>query len=168
VLTRAPDGGGQDLLGIYLNDHLAGATAGAELAHRMARSQAGPASAGTLQGLAAEIARDRSALRDIMAGLGVPVRAYKVAAGWVGEKAGRLKLNGELLRFSPLSRLMEIEGLISGVSGKLSLWRVLIAAEGAHPQLDPEELTALATRAEDQLERLHELRDAAGRIAFMP
>src|SRR5205814_8177742 len=29
---------GHRVLGIYLNDHLAGATAGAELAHRMART----------------------------------------------------------------------------------------------------------------------------------
>ena len=30
-----------DLLGVYLNDHLAGATAGSELAKRMARSHRG-------------------------------------------------------------------------------------------------------------------------------
>ena len=29
-----------------------------------------------------------------MASLGVTVRAYKVGAAWIGEKAGRLKFNG--------------------------------------------------------------------------
>lgn len=87
MVTIAPEGAGRDLLGIYLNDHLAGATAGVELAHRMARSHSGPEAASTMRSLAAEIARDRSALRDIMAGLGVPARAYKVCAGWIGEAA---------------------------------------------------------------------------------
>src|ERR1700689_3142758 len=92
----------REMIGIYLNDHLAGATGGVELAQRMARShtgQAGPA----MQRLAAEIAQDRSALREIMAALDVPSRAYKVCAGWIGEKAGRLKLNGRLRSRSPLS-----------------------------------------------------------------
>ena len=64
------------LLGIYLNDHLAGATAGTELARRMARSHRGREDSGPLNRLAAEIAQDRSALTDIMAALGVTVRAY--------------------------------------------------------------------------------------------
>ena len=53
---------GTSLLGIYLNDHLAGATAGTELARRMARSHRGQEESGPLNRLAAEIAQDRSAL----------------------------------------------------------------------------------------------------------
>jgi hypothetical protein len=105
---------GSNLLGIYLNDHLAGATAGTELARRMARShRGGEGSAredsGALDRLAAEIAQDRSALLTIMAALGITVRAYKVGAAWIGEKAGRLKFNGRLLARSPLSDLEELE-----------------------------------------------------------
>jgi hypothetical protein len=156
-------------LKIYLQDHFAGATAGVELAKRAAGNNDGDAEfGGPLRRIAAEVDEDREQLRRLMARLEVEPDRIKTTLFWAGEKAGRLKLNGELLSFSPLSRLMEIEGLISGVSGKLSLWRVLIAAEDAHPQLDPDELNALATRAEDQLARLHELRDAAGRIGFMP
>ena len=84
---------GHDLLGIYLNDHLAGATGGLELARRMAASHRGPAADGALQRLAAEVAQDRAALEDIMAALGIPVRAYKVYAAWIGEKAARLNSN---------------------------------------------------------------------------
>ena len=78
------------ILGIYLNDHLAGATAGTELAHRMARSHGDEEDSGTLRRLAAEIGQDRTALLDITAGLGIKVRRYKVGAAWIGEKAGRL------------------------------------------------------------------------------
>jgi hypothetical protein len=86
----------------------------------------------------------------------------------VVEKLGRLKPNGELLKFSPLSRLVEIEGLITGVSGKLSLWRVLLDVQDGYPALDEAALTRLADRAEEQRERLLALRGAAAKIAFMP
>jgi hypothetical protein len=90
-----------DLLGIYLNDHLAGATGGLELARRVAASHRGPGAGAAVQRLAAEVAQDRAALEDIMRVLGIPVRVYKVYAAWIGEKAARLKLNGYLLARSP-------------------------------------------------------------------
>ncbi len=76
------------MIGIYLNDHLAGATAGTQLARRMARSHQGREDGSELQAIAAEIGRDRAALLDIMASLGVAVRGYKAGAAWIGEKAG--------------------------------------------------------------------------------
>ena len=76
------------MLGIYLNDHLAGATAGTELAHRTARSRGDGQDNGTLRRLAAEIAQDRAALLDIMAALGIKVRRYKAVAAWAGRRAG--------------------------------------------------------------------------------
>lgn len=88
------------MLGIYLNDHLAGATAGSELAHRMARSHRGREDGGPLSRLAVEIAKDRWALLNIMDSLDVTVRAYKVGAAWIGEKAGRLKLPTSQTRMS--------------------------------------------------------------------
>jgi hypothetical protein len=154
-------------LPIYLNDHHAGATAGAELAKRAAKNnrdnpQFGPA----LAAIASEIDEDHDSLRRIMARLEVTEDRVKAAAFWAGEKVGRLKLNGELLQFSPLSRLVEIDGLISGVSGKLSLWRVLLDIAPRDSRLDAAELERLVARAEDQVARLHELRSAAAHEAF--
>jgi hypothetical protein len=59
----------RDMLGVHLNDHLAGATAGRELASRMARSHRGREESGPLDRLAAEIAQDRSALLTMKASL---------------------------------------------------------------------------------------------------
>ena len=79
----------QDLLGVYLNDHLAGATVGVGLARRMAASaEPGSESAAVIKPLVSEIAADRSALVTMMAAVGVKVRGYKVLAAWAGEKAG--------------------------------------------------------------------------------
>ena len=108
----------QDPLGIYLNDHLAGATAGLELARRVAGARQVPATGPELQRFAEEVAEDRDALLRIMGTLGVPVRSYKVWAAWAGEKAGRLKPNGHLTTRSPLSNLEELEILRLGVEGK--------------------------------------------------
>src|ERR1700752_1744069 len=102
----------QDLLGVYLNDHLAGSTAGTGLVRRMAATaEPGSEHATVLNRLAIEITEDRSALLRIMAALGIQVRGYKVFAAWAGEKIGRLKLNGHLLTRSPLSDLEETEFL---------------------------------------------------------
>jgi hypothetical protein len=85
---------GGDLLGIYLNDHFAGATGGLELARRAAASQRGRLAGAELASLVAEIRADRAALQDMMAALGVKARRYKVGAAWAAEKVGRLKFNG--------------------------------------------------------------------------
>lgn len=152
----SPDGPG--LLSIYLNDHLAGATGGAELARRLARAERGSADGATLARLAGEIVEDRQALRELMHELGVPVRQYKVYAGWVAERVGRLKLNGRLLSRSPLSRLVELELLRLGVEGKVAGWRTLKVVAAARGSPSTERLDTLIARAQDQSETLEDLR----------
>jgi hypothetical protein len=156
---------GHDLLCFYLNDHLAGATGGLELARRVAGSHRGPAADSALQGLAAEVAQDRAGLVDIMGALGIPVRGYKVYAAWIGEKAARLKLNGHLLTRSPLSDLEELEMLRLGVEGKAAGWRTLRALAETDKRLDPGRLDELIARARGQADLLEELRvRAAGQV----
>jgi hypothetical protein len=152
-----------DLLGVYLNDHLAGSTVGLELARRMAasaepESEPESESATVLRGLVAEIAEDRSALLAIMATLGIPVRGYKVFAAWAGEKLGRLKLNGHLLSRSPLSSLEETEILRLGVEGKAACWRTLRALASRDSRLDAGHLDELLARADRQSSALESRR----------
>jgi hypothetical protein len=148
-----------DLLGVYLNDHLAGSTGGLELARRMAASaESESESATVLRGLVAEIAEDRSALLAIMATLGIPVRGYKVFAAWAGEKIGRLKLNGHLLSKSPLSSLEETEILRLGVEGKACGWRTLRVLASRDSRLDAGHLDELLARADRQSSALETLR----------
>lgn len=149
------------MLGIYLNDHLAGATAGTELAHRAARSHGDGQNGGTLRRLAAEIAQDRAALLDIMAALGIKVRRYKVGAAWVGEKVGRLKFNGRLFARSTLSNLEELEILRLGVEGKAAGWRTLRALADTDARLDSGRLDELISRARRLADLLEDLRVGA-------
>jgi hypothetical protein len=148
----------QDPLGIYLNDHLAGATAGAALARRAARARQVPAAQPELRRFADEVAADRAALLDIMGTLDVPVRSYKVWAAWAGEKAGRLKPNGRLTTRSPLSNLEELEIMRLGVEGKAAGWRTLRALADQDERLDAARLEELISRARRQSDFLEESR----------
>lgn len=155
----------QDLLGIYLNDHLAGAVAGSNLARRLADSERDWSEAAVLDRLATEIAEDRCALQDMLAALDVPVRAYKKWAAWTAERLGRLKLNGSLLRRSPLSRVVELEGMRLGVEGKAAGWRTLRARAETDSRLDPDRLDDLIDRARAQIDVLERLRlEAAAEV----
>ncbi len=155
-----------DLLGIYLNDHLAGATGGVQLARRSAAAHRGqPADSAALQRLASEVGEDRAELLRIMTALGIAPRAYKIYAGWIGERAGRLKLNGHLLSRSPLSSLEELELLRLAVEGKAAGWRTLRTLADSDRRLDAARLDELIARARRQAELLEQLRiQAADRV----
>ncbi|MCW2872567.1 hypothetical protein [Actinacidiphila oryziradicis] len=155
-------------LAIYLNDHLAGSTAGVELCRHLAEAERG-GSLGigeTLERLAEEIDQDRSTLLDIMSALSVPVRYYKVGAGWVGEKVARLKPHGSMLRRTRLDTLIELEALWLGVEGKVSLWRTLVVLADTHQGL-AEKLAGLLDRAYRQATALEEMRVRAAAAAFV-
>lgn len=157
---------GNALLGIYLNDHLAGAVAGTGLAGRLAAAERGKPGGDVLARLAGEIDEDRAALLDMMAALGVPVRRYKTVAAWVAERVGRLKPNGHLVSRSPLSRVVELEALRLGVEGKAAGWRTLRVRADHDPRLDAARLDALIARAGRQIDDLERLRVTVAAEAF--
>ncbi len=152
------------LLATYLNDHLAGATAGVELVRRARGSNEGSELGDFLAQLTVEIERDRETLQKVMAAVGARPDRVKVAGAWAGEKVGRLKPNGRLLGYSPLSRVVELEGLRLGVEGKACLWRMLRELDDSRLRgFDFEALIASAERQRDELERR---RLEAGRLAL--
>jgi hypothetical protein len=148
-------------LGTYLNDHLGGATAGLELAKRAAGANKGTQYAKFLRGLADEIAEDRETLRAMIRALEFREDPFKKLGGWAGEKLGRLKPNGQILGYSPLSRLIELEGLTVGVTGKRSMWVNLQQVSDEDERLASFDLAELQQRAERQLAGLEEERARA-------
>jgi hypothetical protein len=154
------------LLAIYLNDHLTGATVGLELAKRARGSNQGSEYGDVLEAVAREIEEDRETLQRLMASLEVKRDHPKVLFGWAAEKVGRLKPNGQILGYSPLSRMIELEALFLGITGKLSLWEALAEVAGEDARLDPDELARLSERAERQRSEVGRLRRRAAREAF--
>jgi hypothetical protein len=155
------DGGVSDdkLLRIYLNDHLVAASAGAALARRAARSNQEDELGRLLTTLASDLADDLASLEDVMRERGLEPSRVKRSLGTIGERLGRLKLNGRIVSYSPLSRLVELEGLGLLLAHNASAWRSLetVGIARAAP---------LAERAERHVEELRAARREAARVAL--
>src|SRR4051812_29549490 len=156
----------QKLLRIYLNDHSAGAFLGIELVKRSLSNNRGTALGDFLERLLDELIEDRNELVRVMETFDLPQDRYKQAAAWAAERAGRLKLNGQITGYSPLSRVFELEGLIMGVTGKLMLWKALQRLSEHDPRLEVVDLPDLIARAEKQRSGLEEHHRQAAHLAL--
>ncbi|MEX2103413.1 MAG: hypothetical protein WD805_05570 [Gaiellaceae bacterium] len=154
----------QKLLAIYLNDHLAGSVLGSELTRRVAKENRGTPLGEFLEHLLAEILEDKQALERVLQATGVRPSLIKPRVAWALEKVGRLKLNGRIREYSPLSRLLELEGLTAGIAAKRSLWQALRVA--SDPRLSDFDFDALRSRAEAQLEEMEPHRQEAARLVL--
>jgi hypothetical protein len=165
--SASPRPGERDrVLAVYLRDHFAGSTAGLALVRRCRRDNAGTPLDEVLAGVEVEIDEDRRSLEAIMSRLGIEPSAFKAAVGSIGEMIGRLKGNGRLVRPSPSSPVVELEGLAAGIITKRNLWRALRAAASEHNVLDVAELETLIARATSQFERVVDAHEQAARRAF--
>lgn len=155
-----------NLLGIYLRDHLAGSRAGLELARRAEHENRGNPVGEYLTVFRVELEQDRAVLERVMKELDVSPPPLKERAMWLMERVGRLKLNGRLMGYSPLSRVMELEGLCMGTQGRLCLLRSLERLARMERRLAGIDFAALIARAEAQLKMLNRLRLLASDTAF--
>ena len=158
--------GSNELLGVYLNDHLAGAAAGAELAEKLAARGEGTPFGTALSAVAREIREDKDVLEGLVERLGTGKSPVKQAAGWAFEKVTRLRFNRQLTGSEDLTRLLEVEALSLGIEGKLVLWRALREATGLDAGLGAADLDRLIARARQQRETLEPHRLAAAAKAF--
>ena len=92
--------------------------------------------------------------------------AVKAVGGWVAEKVGRLKFNGQLMGYSDLSRLEELEALALGVEGKIAGWKSLATLAESDPRLVGVDFDVLKKRAQAQRTSLERHRVTAARRAF--
>jgi hypothetical protein len=152
-------------LEIYLQNHEAAAQAGSDLFRRTAANQRSRAYGEELPKLAAQIKEDHRRLRSILTRVGARPNVPFGLALRLGERIGRLKPNGRLFRRSPLSDLIEIEGLLDAVAAKRTGWQALATVDPAHG-IDPDEIDELITRADDQLQQLRALHSRAANQAL--
>jgi hypothetical protein len=154
----------QEPLAIYLQDHLAGATAGVSLARRFVKSHAGTQAGRTLAEVGSEIEADREVLLQLMAELGIEGSRVKNTVAWLSERLDRLKPNGRLSGETAYQGLHELESLALGITGKLALWEALsLAPKAIAASID---LDALAEGARSQRERVEKERLAFARAAL--
>jgi hypothetical protein len=160
----ASDGG----LAVYLNDHLAGSTAGLRLAKRCLGRERGTALGRQLDGLVEEIERDREVLQEVMARVGATANPVKQAAasGAVLLTLIRNRLPVLGSGSGDVSRLEEIELLTLGIEGKRLLWRALGALAKTDRRLKGFGFATLERRAQAQRDRLEPLRLELASAAF--
>jgi hypothetical protein len=145
-------------LSTYLNDHLAAATGGVELAKRALSSNQGTPYEGLLRDVAATLEADKDRLLEAMDELEVGKNAIKESLGWIAEKVGRLKPNDQLTGYSPLSRVVELEALTLILGANRALWATLTDVAGLELSARVRTLDALAERLEPA--RLEATREA--------
>jgi hypothetical protein len=151
---------GSTPLGVYLNDHLAGSEAAIELIDKLRSTHDDVEFAAYLAELQRDVEADRGELERVFETLGIPRSAVKQAAGWLLEKASRLKF--DTTASEDLARLMETEALALGIEGKLAGWRALkVVSVDLGVDLD-----VLIQRASDQRSRLEPFRIDAAMRAF--
>ncbi|MET3809666.1 hypothetical protein [Arthrobacter sp. UYEF3] len=153
------------LLGLYLSDHLSGSTAGLGRIERMAKDFTDTPVHAELVGVAAEIRRERELLLGLIHELGIPRRPHRQAAAWLGEHAGRLKLNGRLLGRSPMTLVLEAELMRAAVLAKIGGWQTL---EELAPELGLDQSTyaRLIAEGRQQIEALGRVHEHARINAF--
>jgi hypothetical protein len=153
-------------LGIYLNDHLAGATFGSALAREIRTRNQDTALGELMRSIAPAIEEDRQALVALMALLRISRNPLKRATTWAAEKASRLKFLGLTSGDGAHADFVALETLSLGVEGKLSLWIALREVAGEHPPLARAPLDELIERARYQRGALERERVLASRRAL--
>jgi hypothetical protein len=152
-----------DRLGVYLNDHLAGATAALEIL----RELEDPAmSAGWASRIKAEIAEDRQVLERTMSNAGIAISKIRQHAARLSEKAAELKMRFDDRAAGALKRLELIEALAIGIDGKRALWMALQAAGPRVPALAGVDYQHLIARADQQRQEVEKHRIRAALEAF--
>jgi hypothetical protein len=144
-----------DVLAIYLNDHLAGSVGAIEMIERLIKAHEGKPIEQFFKELHVDVRSDQDELRRLMSVLNVEESSTRKAGAWVIEKLSRPKLglvgNDETTN---LGLFQALEGLVLGIRGKEALWCALEMAAAGWPQLERLDLKRLKDRAINQGERV--------------
>ncbi len=149
---------------IYLNDHRALLAAERALAERSREANAGSDLGHLLRTVAVQNEADQVVLDRLLERVGGSPNPVKRIGALIGERLGRLKLNGQLTGYSPLSRLIEIESLLASTAMRRAMWNA-VAAMAIEDQVTIDAAMRAET-ADEQHVRLGEHHVEAVLIAF--
>jgi hypothetical protein len=155
-----------DQLGAYLTDHLAGSTAGVNLARQIQGESEGTPLGTFITGLVADIESDQKVLEGLIERLAIERSPLKQAATWAAERMSRIRFNPVSLGSKQLELLMELEALWMGVCGKLSLWESLDELKATDERLSSLDTANLIARAQSQADGLRIQRRAMAPLAL--
>jgi hypothetical protein len=141
------------LLAVYLRDHHALLVALGELARRMRSGDRRDEQRAFVDEVYRAADDDRVCVEQFLDQLDSAPSRTRHAAVWTAEKLGRLKLNGRVLRPSPLSAAAELQGCRLLLESDRAVWSAL-----AHLAIGPADAAERADRAERLLATAEGLR----------
>jgi hypothetical protein len=151
---------------VYLNDHLAGATAGVNLVEQAADRHRSDELGEFFAPLAAEIKADYETLEGLIEDMGADKSATKTALAEIGSKLAAPKFDSEGAGNEHLGDFVTLETLSIGVEGKRCMWSALKTVADAYPELQALDLDDLESRAQDQRGRIESKRNELAPLAL--
>ncbi len=142
-------------LDTYLNDHLAGATAGTNLAKMAAEEHRSDEHGAFFGELASEISADYETLQRLVEALAVDESASKTALAEIGSKMMAPKFTGG---DDELNAFVTLETLSIGVEGKICMWKALKTIESEYPAFAEFDIDELLKRGNSQRTRIEDQR----------
>ena len=142
-------------LHVYLNDHLAGATAGVELVKEASERHDGELGAFFAQ-LADEIISDYNTLTSLMDQMDAHASGAKKVLAKAGSVISESKFSGESMDDPEFGTFLTLETLSIGVEGKRCMWKALDVVKDEYPELASADIGTLIERAQSQRDRLEE------------
>jgi len=151
-------------LDTYLNDHIAGATAGTNLAKMAAEEHQTDEHGPFFSEIYAAIQADFETLQELARALGVEESASKSALAEVGSKVMGPKFTGG--DDDELNAFVTLETLSIGVEGKVCMWKALKTVESEYAAFGDYNIDELLARAVSQREKLEEQRQKMAPLAL--
>ena len=144
-------------LHVYLNDHLAGATAGVDLVKTATENHDGELGEFFAQ-VADEITADYNTLTSLMDQMDAHASGAKEVLAKAGSVVSEAKFSGESVDDPTFGTFLTLETLSIGVEGKLCMWKALKVVEDSAPELAAANIDTLIERAQSQRDRLESKR----------
>jgi hypothetical protein len=157
-------------LRIYLDDHLALMVAEGELIGRCWWNNRGTPLGEFLQKLENEVNAQKSIAKDVIHRIGGKATIegrLKQGAAWFAEKLGRFKLNDSLLRYSDLSRIVELETLAVAAQARIAMWDNFDALANRDSRLEGITFSFFRDQSQQHLDELNSRRRFAAADAFV-
>jgi len=151
---------------VYLNDHLAGATAGVNLVEQAVERHRSDELGEFFAPLASEIKADLAKLEALIESMSAEKSASKTALAEIGSKLAAPKFTAEGAGNEHLGDFITLETLSIGVEGKRCMWVALRTVVDAYPALQALDLDELESRAQDQRNKLEAKRNEVAPLAL--
>jgi hypothetical protein len=143
----------QQPIHVYLNDHLAGATAGVDLVKQATERHDGALGEFFAQ-LADEISADHNRLTSLMDQMDAHHSGAKEVLAKAGSEISDAKFSGESMDDPEFGTFLTLETLSIGVEGKLCMWKALKVVEDQYAELKSADVDTLIERAQSQRDKI--------------